>query len=555
MKEKKQLTPKGRESIFTILTGYEAGTPEQHLALYEQDAQMYRAGVLFLIAKRAHVRQHLVPKAIALAISKLDREFYNKLLTVATALDMRDAIRLIKKKTFGVTLTSERQNWVKEFFQIQDPIGLQWQVLTGGNVLTEIADLAHPKPSDWAGLAWLAHAAYGAQPLEGSPLARAREFRKLVRDNPKAIEEQRDYLESVNMPWHYIRGCYGTVGGQIKVPSALLDTIIKRFSARGIIANIDVFKGQETIIAQALGSSKGYVPFTLPLSKYLELVGDKSWGSIPMALLMLAQKQFDKVYINEDLGKVVVAMDVSSSMGLSIQLASIIAALIASKVKDVEVYTFGPGIRKLNTPTGISHALDMMRMVKSRGMTDIGELFRLKQVQDANTLVIVSDGWETAGPPAVEFIRKIKCDRVIYIKVGKSSYEDCIKEGLDGTEINWKMVQMSDISQLDLILPMLAYDEVLGDEDTIRLMHDYLMGIPISGNICAACHEEIDDYPVYDEGYVFHMDCLKNWWDLLGSNRRKIWKCDHCNANITGRVDECPNCGGTFQKLSDVKKV
>jgi hypothetical protein len=222
----------------------------------------------------------------------------------------------------------------------------------------------------------------------------------------------------------------------------------------------------------------------------------------------------------------------------------------------VKLIAFGPELKEIKTPRNIGDAMEIMRAIPSGyGMTDIGAFFRVPDVANADTLIIISDGEETAGAPAESFIRKIQCKRVVYIKVGGGGWQECITESLKKTEIDWKMVEMTEMAQLDQIVPMLAYNDFTGNDDAIKLMHDYLMGESIPTNICAACHEEIHDIPVHDSGYVFHLECLKNWWDLLGSNRRKIWHCDHCNAKITADTKECPNCGGSFQSIVNLIEV
>jgi hypothetical protein len=573
-----KMTPKGREkTIWDVLTSVEGGTTEEHLKLYEDNAVLYKSAIMFLIIKRAPVRRFLIPKALALAYSKYDIEFVKRLHKDATALDVRDAVRLVKGKTYGVSLTGgrnkNRQDLVRQYLRNKTPEELQWQLLTGGRVLTEIADLSHPHPRDWAGEEWIAKTAYGEAPKKDSLIEAARRFRTLVREDIKNIADQEYILDNYNLPWHYVRESYGTAD----IPNAVKKLLIKSFSLRGLIKELGTFKGFDAELVNALSKDGRYLSFSVPFGAYLNSQPQTTsyWGaegtldipiSVRLALLTLASKQFEKLYFSESLGPVAIGMDVSGSMDKCIEVASTIAAMISSKMDNVSMYSFGPELVEFKKlPRNLSDVMVLISKVKARGATNISDFFLQKKVMEAKTVILVSDGGENrtsnirghAGKNVKDVLQyQNPNQRIFYLRMENTWGADPLMDTFKTSELWWRSTEIKDVSQLDQIIPMLSYDDYHGiEDDLVSIAGAFVPPIDFYNNICAACGDPVEEPVNIGCEHVFHVACLERFWNLLETNYKvcpygckPVHRCANCNGPASVDADDCPHCGYIFAK-------
>lgn len=567
------MTPKGEKSIWDVLTALEGGSTADHLKLYEQNAKLYKAAVVYLIMKRAPVRQYLIPKVLGLAYSKYDTDLVARIYQDATALDVRDAVRLVAAKTYGVSLTGgrnkNRQELVRQYLRTRTPWQLQMQLLTGGKVLTEIADLAHPHPKDWAGEEWIAKTAYGEKPQEGSLIDIARKFRKLVQTDIKNIAAQEEILSKYNIPWHYIKESYGTQG----IPDESKKLMIKSFSLRGLIKEIETFSKFEKELIAALSKDGGHLSFAVPFGKYFELINEERfWGhlsvevsnSIKLALLNLAARQFDKLYFNENLSPVAIGMDVSGSMESAIEIASTVTAMLASKLNNVSLFSFGPNLVEFKQiPKNLSDVVSFINKVRAGGYTNIADFFLQKKVLEAKTVIIVSDGEENQpsalhghSEERVKDVLKYQNpnQRLFYLYVGSNSAGNNLSLALKDSEHWYRQTTVKDISQLDSIVPMLSYNDLYGlEDDLIAIAGAFVPPLDFYNNICAACGETVSEPVNIGCEHIFHVDCLKRFWDLLETIHKicpygckPVHRCANCNGPAAANAEICPHCGYNF---------
>ena len=573
------MKPKVEKSIWDVLTSFEGGEASDHLKLYEDNAVLYKSAVMYLIMKRAPIRQFLIPKALALAYSKYDIDFVARLHQDATALDVRDAVRMVAAKTYGVSLTGgrnrNRQELVKQYFRSRTPYQMQMQMLTGGKVLTEIADLAHPHPTDWAGEEWLAKTAYGEAPLDGSFIDAARKFRKLVKTDIKNISAQEEILSKHNIPWHYVKQSYGDQ----KIPEEAKKLMIKSFSLRGLIKEIDSFVDFEKELVDALSKDGGYLSFAIPFGAYIKNMDRPSsyWGNvsnlsnnIKLALLNLASRQFDKVYFNEGLSPVSIGVDVSGSMNTAIEIAGTVAAMMASKLPNVTLFSFGPTLSKFKSvPRNLSEVISFIQQVRAGGNTNISDFFLQKETMEAKTVIIVSDGGENAPARTHghqnDYVRDVlkyqnPNQRIFYLRVGYGSdifqrtRDDQLTETFKEHENWWRSTDVGDVSQLDLIVPMLSYNDLYGMEDDLTAIAGaFVPPLDFYSNVCAACGSPVEEPVNIGCEHVFHTDCLKRFWDILETNKKTcpygckpVHKCVNCGGPSSKEAEECPHCGYSF---------
>ena len=560
------MTPKGQKTIWDVLTSFEGAATAEHQKLYRNNSRLYGAAVMYLIAKRVPVRRFLIPKALALAYSEYNQDLVAALHKVATALDVRDAVRLVVSKTYGVSLTGgrhkNRQELVKSYLRQQTPERLQQQILTGGKVLLEIADKSHPHPRDWAGEEWIAKAAYGQSPEDGSLIAMAREFRNLVKSKG-SIDKQKEILESVNIPWHYIKESYGGL-----IPPEILNILVHNFSLRGVIKNIDMFKSLDIKLVKSLSRNGRYLSFTIPFASYIASRSNMYYGSGPLlnssirlALLRLASKQFNKLYFNPEIQPVVIGVDVSGSMGMAVEIAATISAMLSSKLNKVSLYSFGPTLTKFkNLPKDLAGAEKMIANVRASGWTNISEFFQVPEMAKAKTVIIISDGCENKpdrnGKYLSDVLPKLSNQRIFYLSIDGqwNETDDPLYNALNDTELWWRMTKLKDISQLDLIIPMLSYDDLYGKENELwAVAGAFVPPLDIPMNICAACNLEVTEPVNIGCQHVFHVDCLKRFWNLLESKEKRcpygcrpVHKCVNCNGPVGAETTECPHCGHTL---------
>jgi hypothetical protein len=566
------MTPKGK-TIWDVLTSLEGGSTVDHLKLYEQNAKLYKSAVMYLIMKRAPVRQYLIPKSLALAYSVYDTDFVARLHQDATALDVRDAVRLVAAKTYKVSLTGgrnkNRQELVRQYFRSKTPWEMQMQILTGGKVLTEIADLAHPHPRDWAGEEWLAKTAYGEQPQEGSFIEAARRFRKLVQTDIKNVKEQKEILSKYNIPWHYVKESYGT---QI-IPDEAKRLMIKSFSLRGLIKEIDIFINFEKELVAALSKDGGYLSFAIPFGKYIEAVKERHvWdqlsieipNSVKLSLLNLASRQFDKLYFNENLSPIAIGMDVSGSMESAIEIASTVAAMMASKLNNVSLFSFGPNLTEFKAiPKNLSDVVSFIQQVRAGGYTNIADFFLNEKVINAKTVIIVSDGEENQDSHIKGHIGQRVADtlkyqnpnqRIFFLKVGSEHADDVLSQTFKNHENWYRATYIQEVSQLDLIIPMLSYNDLYGIEDELMSVAGaFVPPLDFHSNICAACGDPVVDPVNIGCEHIFHVECLKRFWDLLETNYKvcpygckPVHRCANCNGPASAEAEICPHCGYSF---------
>lgn len=563
------MIPKGRRRPSEVLTGSESGSCQEHLELYQQDAELYRAIVMYLAKKNAPIRKNLLPKATALSLAERDEVLFNALSPFVSALDMKDAVEFMKSKAFGVSLTSKRQEFVKQWARGIHPDKLQWWLLGAGDVMAKIADVAHLHPKDWAGEKWICNVAYGIEEApEDSKIAAGRKLRKAIRKT-KDVNAQIGVLEKVrDIPWHYIRTSYG---GVENIPQEVKPILLEKFSVRGIVQNIEMFLDYETELVQALTSKEaGHLPFSVVFDVYVKMAVKSP--AIRLALLNLANRQFEKLYMNEDLAPLVIGLDVSPSMETAIGIAATAATMFASKLpkNEVKMFTFGPEIRELKkVPSTLEEALEAMKVLRPYGAgTNIEDFFRLPDVKKAKTVIIVSDGQENAGSTADALTGLNPELKLIYLCVypgGRYGWMGDVKEyeanyiKYDGlwrafkdTEIRWQRTVLKNISQLDAIIPLLSYDDIIGREDDLRAMHDMLMGIELPVTRCAACEEETTQFVNIGCQHKFHGKCLKLYWDLLDTGTkycpygcRPVQSCAKCGGPIGHNDVDCGHCGYT----------
>ncbi len=565
------MTPKVK-SIWDVLTSFEGGKTEEHLKLYEMNPRLYKSAVMFLVMKRAPVRKYLIPKALALAYAKYDLDFVTILHKNATALDVRDAVRYMRRKSYGVSLTGgrnkNRQELVRSYMRNLTPEKMQWQVLTGGRVLTEIADVAHPHPRDWAGEEWIAKTAYGEKPKEGSIIQVAREFRKHVRDNPYDYDYQKKILEQYNIPWHYLRESYSS-----GIPTKMKKTLIKSFSLRGLIKEIHNLYDDEKELVQALSKDGGHLSFSVPFAKYLnDMQSGRYWvqshtlpTSVRMALLNLASRQFNKLYFSDKLSPVVIGMDVSGSMQICVEIASTVAAMLASKLDDVTMFSFGPALRKFDKlPKDLDGVMKFIQNIKARGYTNISDFFLRPEVQNARTVVIVSDGGENQpsaqGKMVSDTLHLQNPDQKIFYLYVDGGYgygnSDRLTLAFEQSENWWRKTKIDDVSQLDQIIPMLSYNDIYGIEDElVEIAGAFVPPLDIETNLCAACGLEVTEPINLGCEHRFHKECLERYWKLLETNYKRcpygcvpVHRCANCNGPIgvdpdTGKLLKvCGHC-------------
>jgi hypothetical protein len=568
-----RMTPKGK-TIWDVITSLEGGETSEHLRLYNENPKLYNSAVMYLIMKRAPVRQYLIPKALALAYSKYDTDLTARLHQDATALDVRDATRLVAAKTYGVSLTGgrnkNRQELVRQYFRSRTSWQLQQQLLTGGKILTEIADLAHPHPRDWAGEEWLAKTAYGEQPKEGSFVEAARNFRKLVQTDVKNIKAQEEILSKYNIPWHYVKQSYGTQ----TIPDEAKKLLIKSFSLRGLIKEIDSFVKFEKELVEALSKDGGYLSFAVPFDAYFKATKDRHYwdnlsinipNSVKLALLNLSSRQFEKLYFNENLSPVAIGMDVSGSMESAIEIASIVAAMLASKLNNVSMFSFGPCLTEFKViPKNLSDVVSFIPQVHAGGYTNIADFFLQRKVIDAKTVILVSDGEENQDShisghrgKRVEDVLKYQNpnQRIFYLKVGSYQHSnDEVSTALKNNENWYRSTFIENISQLDAIIPMLSYNDLYGIEaDLMAVAGAFVPPLDFYSNVCAACGDPVADPVNIGCEHIFHVECLKRFWDLLETNYKicpygckPVHRCANCNGPAAGDATECPHCGYNF---------
>lgn len=550
------MTPRGqtkKTSVIEVLTADDGGKPEEHMKLYNSNPRLYEAAVMFLIKKQVPVRQQLVHKALGVAIAAYDERFLHALYSVATALDLRDAVRLFAKgsRAFGVSLTGgrhkNRQELIKQWFRMQTPESLQEQILVGGDVLTEIADMAHPNEKDWAGQPWIAHAAYGSAEIpQDSMIVHARTLRYLI-TNKGSDADIIAALDQI-VPWHYIKTSFDNAHRQ---PSARVkDILIQKYSIRGVLKNYESFADRTEALVKKLETAKSLsLSFTLPFEKYLLRSGSME---VQQALLKFTSKQFEQLYISPNIPATVIGMDVSGSMEAAIQMAATVSAMIGSKIGSVRLFAFNDRCVELTAPKDIASVIRMIGVTRAGGSTAISSFFEKIAPLKPHNVIIISDGMHNAGNDLGTTIGQLSpSPKIFFLKVGMN-FDTPLDDVLAISEMWHRSVVINQLSQLDSIIPMLSYDEYAGLENELMDMADmFVPPVEIEPNICAACNRVVTEPINMGCAHVFHKECLIRYWDLIGTKTcpfgcMPVRRCGQCSGPVSLEIEMCGWCGYTF---------
>ncbi|NHK32322.1 MAG: hypothetical protein FK730_13285, partial [Asgard group archaeon] len=401
-----------------------------HFDKQEEQKMEYISHLVYSDGFRLNLPREVKPVILAAAISHNDPELFTFVIDLlhCNILDVRDAIRILKKQKEMPKLTSKRKVMINDhFFARLDEETLRFHLLKySSDAFREVINLVHTHPDTFQDKTFQKN-------VYGEKLGVIGEIRDILK-NP-TISSAKALIYKYKLPFHYLRS---------KLPksifSKILPTIFETEALSVLIRNLQNFTAFEEHSKLIQLLNKRIMKTDQLLMNLGELYifirnNEKNLpANVKTRLYNYCDEIIKKASKEINLGdNVAIIGDASGSMVYAIEFASLLTSIINLRSKNPELIffndtTFAPKV----IPKKFKDVLTIAANNKARGSTAPSLVIEefLKKKKSFETLIFITDEVETTkgkkykqiGEACADYIKQYPNTKILFLTVGRSQY-------------------------------------------------------------------------------------------------------------------------------------